>query len=88
MEAAVRTGGSRSRRDSRREQDPEAGPRIVYEPTGQQQEGTGVREDVQLCTRQRPRKARTPGAGPARNKAGRRRADQDLESVRNAEEVP
>jgi len=54
----------------------------------QQQEGNDVREDARLCTRGRPRKAKTPGAGPARDKAGRRRADQNLESARNAEEVP
>jgi hypothetical protein len=72
--------------DSCRDENPGAGSRTRIR--AQQQEGTGVREDVQLCTRRTTSKGKTPGAEPARNKAGRGWADQDLESVRNAEEVP
>jgi hypothetical protein len=38
-----------------------------------------------LCGRRTTLKGETPGMGPARNKAGRQRAEKSPESVRNAE---
>jgi len=73
-EAALGSPDQRSPRRSRRSQE-------VCQP----QEGKDVREDERLCGWRSTLKGKTPWAGPARNKAGRTRAEEGPESVRNAE---
>jgi hypothetical protein len=83
MEVAVLDGESRSRTRT-----PAGNKALKLRSWDQQHEGMGVRKNAPLCKWNSASKGETPRAGPARNKAGRGRADQDLESVRNAVEVP